>query len=205
MFAHPFCSLLVSLIEPRDERLVFLDPVEMRRESEIGDARAARELFPCREIARIERADTRFLREQDRIGGLPKLHGVGAIREPNAVLWVELATRDIARAEAFYGAVLGWRAEPFPAGPGQYRVLSVPGQQDGFGGLLEMDEQWEGVPSHWSIYLQVADVDATLDKAVALGGSVCVPAFDVPGVGRIARIDDPAGAGCYLMTPSPPG
>ena len=136
----------------------------------------------------------------------PRAHsGVGVIREPNSVLWVELATRDIARAAAFYGAVLGWHAAPFDAGPTQYRVLSAPGSDIGFGGLLEMNEQWAGIPSHWSIYLHVVDVDAILAKTAALGGSVCVPAFDVPGVGRIARIDDPTGAGCYVMTPSPQG
>ncbi|QDA57635.1 VOC family protein [Thermomonas aquatica] len=136
----------------------------------------------------------------------PRAHpGVGVIREPNSVLWVELATRDIARAEAFYRAVLGWQATPLDAGPTQYRVLSCGGCETGFGGMLEMNQQWQGIPSHWSIYLHVADVDATLAQAVALGGKVCVPAFDVPGVGRIARIDDPGGAGCYVMTPSPRG
>ena len=136
----------------------------------------------------------------------PRAHpGVGAIREPNSVLWVELATRDIPRAETFYRSVLGWRATPFDAGPIQYRVLSVPGDESGFGGMLQMDEQWAGIPSHWSIYLHVTDVDAALERAQALGGTLAVPAFDVPSVGRIARIDDPSGAGFYLMTPSPQG
>jgi predicted enzyme related to lactoylglutathione lyase len=136
----------------------------------------------------------------------PRAHpGVGVIREPNSVLWVELATRDIARAEAFYGAALGWSASPFDAGPTQYRVLSVPGNESGFGGMLEMNEEWAGIPSHWAIYLHVTDVDATVARALALGGKTLVPAFDVPGVGRIARLDDPSGAGFYVMTPSPQG
>ena len=37
------------------------------------------------------------------------------------------------------------------------------------------------------------------------GGKVVVPAFDVPSVGRIARLEDPSGAGFYVMTPSPQG
>lgn len=136
----------------------------------------------------------------------PRQHpGVGALGEPNSVLWVELATRDIARAEAFHAAVLGWTATPFDAGPTEYRVLSVPGNESGFGGMLEMDEAWAGIPSHWSIYLHVTDVDASVERALALGGRIAVPAFDVPGVGRIARLDDPSAAGFYLMTPSPPG
>lgn len=136
----------------------------------------------------------------------PRAHtGVGVVREPNSVLWVELATRDIARAEAFHRAVFGWTTTPFAAGPTTYRVLATAGDDAGFGGMMEMDEQWEGIPSHWSIYLHVTDVDASLARALELGGSVRVPAFDVPGVGRIARLDDPSGAGFYVMTPSPPG
>ena len=129
--------------------------------------------------------------------------GVGVLREPNSVLWVELATRDIPRAESFYRDVLGWSTEGFPGMPTQYRVLSAAGCGSGFGGMIEMNEQWAGIPSSWSIYLHVLDVDATLEKALALGGKQVVPAFDAPGVGRIARIDDPSGAGFYVMTPKP--
>ncbi len=43
------------------------------------------------------------------------------------------------------------------------------------------------------------DVDACCARAGELGGTISVPAFDAPGVGRIARIDDPTGVGCYLI------
>lgn len=129
----------------------------------------------------------------------PRQHpGVGAIREPNAVCWVELATRDIARAEAFYAGLFGWTMKDHDAStPGVYRMFA---NDDGaLGGLLAMTPEWGDMPSHWSIYLQVEDVDAIVAKAVALGGKLCFPAFDAPGVGRIARIDDPAGAGFYVI------
>jgi predicted enzyme related to lactoylglutathione lyase len=133
----------------------------------------------------------------------PRAHaGAGVVREPNSVLWVELATRDLARAESFYRDILGWTSEAFPGMP-NYRVLSAGGCDAGFGGMMEMDEQWTGIPSHWSIYLHVVDVDATVVRATELGGKICVPAFDVTGVGRIARIEDPTGAGFYVMTPRP--
>jgi hypothetical protein len=74
------------------------------------------------------------------------------------------------------------------------------GNDDGMlGGLLRMTEAWGEMPSHWSIYIQVEDVDAIVDRAQALGGSLCFPAFDAPGVGRLARIDDPSGAGFYVI------
>lgn len=129
----------------------------------------------------------------------PRSHaGVAAIREPNAVCWAELATRDLARAEAFYSGLFGWTMQEHHASPpGSYRMF---GNADGLlGGLLRMTEEWGEMPSHWSIYLQVEDVDAIVARAQALGGKLCFPAFDAPGVGRIARIDDPSGAGFYVI------
>lgn len=127
--------------------------------------------------------------------------GVAAIRENNAINWVELATRDIDKAEAFYRSLFGWETEDFPAGPTRYLLY---GSRDAkWGGLLQMTPEWGDMPSHWSIYVQVEDVDATIARATAAGGSVCVPPFDIPKVGRIARIDDPSGAGFYLIAPNP--
>lgn len=125
--------------------------------------------------------------------------GVCAIREPRAIGWVELASRDIAAAEAFYTRVFGWHMEDHPAAPAPsaYRIFCAGGERQG--GLLQMTPDWDGIPPHWSIYLYVEDVDAMVHKAVALGGSVHVSAFDAPGVGRIARIADPTGAGAYLI------
>ncbi len=62
-----------------------------------------------------------------------------------------------------------------------------------------MTAEWGEMPSHWSIYVLVPDADACVARAVEYGGSVSVPAFDAPGVGRIARIDDPTGAGVYVI------
>ena len=129
----------------------------------------------------------------------PRQHaGVGAVRENSAVCWVELATRDLARAEAFYTGLFGWdMSEHHASPPGGYRIF---GNGDGMlGGLLRMTEEWGEMPSHWSIYIQVEDVDATVEKAQSLGGKLCFPAFDAPSVGRIARINDAAGAGFYVI------
>lgn len=45
----------------------------------------------------------------------------------------------------------------------------------------------------------VPDLDVALSATDAAGGAITVPAFDAPGVGRIARIADPTGAGLYLV------
>lgn len=125
-------------------------------------------------------------------------HGVGMIHELNSIGWVELATRNVARAEAFYRDVFGWSFADHPGGaPTVYRIFGVDGEDQG--GLLQMTPEWGEMPSHWAIYLRVKDVDVALAKGQTLGGSVAVPAFDAPGVGRIAMMSDPAGAHAYLI------
>jgi uncharacterized protein len=43
-------------------------------------------------------------------------------------------------------------------------------------------------------YFEVTDTDETVAKAQELGGSIRLPATDVPGVGRVAKLADPYGA-----------
>ena len=124
--------------------------------------------------------------------------GVGRIRQTNCITWVELATRDLSRAEAFYRELLGWQLTEHADSPAPYKIIN---SEDGrVGGVMQMTKEWGDMPSHWSLYLQVDDVDQTLQLAQQHGGETCVPGFDAPGVGRIARINDPAGAGFYLIS-----
>lgn len=120
--------------------------------------------------------------------------------EDHAIGWVELASRDAAAARSFYAGLLGWEYKnskvQLPGGV-QYAEYGVGGTR--YGGILPMTAEWGDMPSHWSLYVMVPDVDACVARTVELGGKVCVPAFDAPGVGRIARIDDPTGAGLYVI------
>jgi predicted enzyme related to lactoylglutathione lyase len=56
----------------------------------------------------------------------------------------------------------------------------------------------------WLGYVAVGDVDDAIARATAAGASVLMPAWDQPGVGRLAMIADPQGAPLYLMDPLPP-
>jgi predicted enzyme related to lactoylglutathione lyase len=50
-------------------------------------------------------------------------------------------------------------------------------------------------------YLAVDNVDQRVAKAVKAGARLIKPLFDVPGVGRIAILMEPGGAGIGWMTP----
>ncbi len=56
------------------------------------------------------------------------------------------------------------------------------------------EEQALGVPPSWLSYVAVSDVDATVARALELGGALVVSSFDVVEAGRLAVIADPAGA-----------
>lgn len=123
---------------------------------------------------------------------------------PGSFMWWELATRDLDKAKDFYTKVIGWNWEEMDMGPaGTYNLMKVNGES--VGGMMGMDSpDWGELPSHWSYYIHVADVDKSTEQAKELGGTVNHGPTDIPGVGRFSAIADPAGTHFYLMTPAQP-
>ena len=116
--------------------------------------------------------------------------------------WNELVTRDVEKAKKFYGSTIGWTFDGMPMPDGTYWVAKMGDQP--VGGLFPIaGPQWDGVPEHWMSYLAVDDVGARVKKAQAAGAKLMRPAFDIPGVGRIAILTEPGGAGVGWITPVP--
>jgi predicted enzyme related to lactoylglutathione lyase len=115
--------------------------------------------------------------------------------------WNELVTRDVEKAKKFYSATIGWTFDGMPMPDGTYWVAKMGDKP--VGGLFPVaGPQWDGVPEHWMSYLAVDDVDARVKKAIAAGAKLMRPTFDVPGVGRIAILTEPGGAGVGWITPA---
>lgn len=122
-------------------------------------------------------------------------------------IWYELMTPDPDAVAPFYAAVVGWTvaaASPQQPGGMDYRMI---GRADGksAGGVLRLnaDMLQHGARPMWLAYLSTADVDARIAAIVDDGGTVQMPATDIPHVGRIAMVTDPQGVPFYLMTPMP--
>jgi uncharacterized protein len=117
--------------------------------------------------------------------------------------WNELMTRDVEGAKKFYADTLGWSydAMPMPGGGGTYWLAMTGGEP--VGGILDISgPEFGQVPESWMSYIAVDDVDARVAKAVKAGAKLMKPMFDVPGVGRIAILMQPDGAGVGWMTPA---
>ena len=112
--------------------------------------------------------------------------------------WNELMTHDVEKAKKFYADTLGWSYEGMPMPEGTYWVASAGGEP--VGGIV--DAGGDGSPVGRIGYIAVDDVDARAKKAVAAGGKILQPAFDIPGVGRIVILAEPGGAAIGWMTPS---
>jgi uncharacterized protein len=116
--------------------------------------------------------------------------------------WNELMTRDVEQAKKFYAATLGWSFSSMPMpGGGTYWLAEADGTP--VAGLFEISApESKGAPESWMAYIAVDDVDARVKKATKAGARVMKEAFDVPGVGRIAMLLEPGGAGIGWMTPA---
>jgi predicted enzyme related to lactoylglutathione lyase len=123
------------------------------------------------------------------------------MRNPHGTpIWYELLTTDPDASKAFYDDVIGWTVGPALDGDMDYRMIDT-GREDFVGGVMRLtpDMVEDGAKPTWLFYVGVDDVDATVAKITAAGGSTHLPAFDMPGVGRMAMVADPQGNAFYVM------
>jgi hypothetical protein len=118
---------------------------------------------------------------------------------PSPFVWYELMTTDAPAARAFYTAVVGWKAADAGMPGMDYTLLSV--AETSIAGLMPLpaDALAAGGRPGWVGYIASADVDAQAASIARLGGSICHPATDIPGVGRFAAMTDPQGAAFCLF------
>jgi predicted enzyme related to lactoylglutathione lyase len=106
------------------------------------------------------------------------------------VVHLELHTRSLPRACAFYTTVCGWRPEQIDSAAGSYLALELGGELGG--GVVEC-----ATPRPvWLPYVEVDEIEDATDKARGLGASVLLepregPAgwrsvVGAPAVGEIA-------------------
>jgi hypothetical protein len=111
-------------------------------------------------------------------------------RYPNGTFcWIDLGTRDVAGAKAFYRALFGWDTEDVPAAGDTYTLCRLRGRD--VAGIHHHSEQ-EGTA--WGSTIAVDDVDGATAGAREFGATVLTEPADLPGVARMAQIADPGGA-----------
>jgi predicted enzyme related to lactoylglutathione lyase len=133
----------------------------------------------------------------------PKAHvGVRVLREPGALCWSELTTRDPTKAEQFYTSLFGWQVKhSAPGSPMEYTEFSV-GDQPSVGMMGMPEGMAPHVPSYWMPYFQTGDLDASTDRARSLGATVMVGPQAIPDGARFVIVQDPQGAMFAMFQPA---
>ncbi len=98
------------------------------------------------------------------------------------VVHIDITGPDEPAQHRFYADLFGWTVEP--RGPGY--ALFRTGEDGPHGSLIEAES------GAVTIGIAVADLDASVAQAVALGGSVAMPPTDNGWVVK-AQVSDPAG------------
>lgn len=126
---------------------------------------------------------------------------------PGTFCWVELGTTDPKGAREFYTDLIGWSPKEvdIPEGMGSYTLLQLEGKDIAGMYTLTEEQTRQGVPPHWLSYVSVKSADETSSRVPGLGGTVLVEPFDVPDVGRMAILQDPAGGAFALFQPGAHG
>ena len=112
--------------------------------------------------------------------------------------WADVMTSDIAATRAFYGALLGWESDEPNEEFGGYVNFTKDGSR--IAGAMT-NQSGGAVPDVWSIYVAVADADATVEAAKQAGASVMVEPLAVGTLGSMAVVTDPTGAVIGMWQP----
>lgn len=102
----------------------------------------------------------------------------------------EVWAHDHKKLGEFYRQVFDWKLDF--NNPMDYGLVDTGGQGGINGGIMKPKPG--PIPaSHLTFYVHVEDLQASLDKAVDLGGEVVVSPTPVPNVGKMALFKDPEG------------
>ena len=120
---------------------------------------------------------------------------------PNPVVHFEILGKDHERLQEYYGKLFGWKiTNPSPDFP--YGLVSTEEQGSGIGGGVGAAA--DGGNAQVTIYVEVEDIQASLDRASELGGEAVVPVTTIPGMVIFAQFKDPEGNVVGLVSSETP-
>ncbi len=115
--------------------------------------------------------------------------------------WVELHSKDTDADVRWMTETFGVTTETMPMPQGPYYIFNTDDGPLG-GGMAAMNPE---APAFFLLWVEVSDVDGTVERIGQHGGQVFGPITEVEGVGRMAVGQDPTGGVFGVITPAPRG
>lgn len=103
---------------------------------------------------------------------------------PNPVVHFEVMGGQGKTLQVFYGDVFGWNINA----DNEWNYGLIRPEDAGIGGGIGPDQQ-----ARVTVYVEVDDPQAYLDKAEQLGGKTVMPVTEIPGAVTVAMFADPDG------------
>lgn len=107
---------------------------------------------------------------------------------------------DVAASLAFYTAALGWEFEPW--GPPDFHRTTLPN-----GVIVAIQQRRELMAGTRTVGAEVTvavdELGSCLERVRGAGGQILMPPTDIPGVGTVAFVADPAGNPLGLIERAP--
>lgn len=116
---------------------------------------------------------------------------------PGTFCWTDLGTPDPEGAIAFYSGLFGWESFLEPGPTGYMRMRTGGRDVCGIYGV----PRGPGVVPAWTSWVSVEDADASVARALELGGGLVRDTLDVGALGRSGAVTDPQGAVVGLWEP----
>jgi len=118
--------------------------------------------------------------------------------KPGHFSWHELMTTDIDGALRFYKGMFGWeKIEEVDMSPGErYLEYGLNGKM--YGGIYKRRPEHGDMPTSWTFYVNVPDIDASVKAVKRGGGKVLMGPMEVPGGDRVVMCTDSQGASFAL-------
>ncbi len=114
---------------------------------------------------------------------------------PNRIVHFEIHVEDMDRATRFYGNVFGWEFEKWPGEVPYTLIKTGPDSEPGINGAFTTRR---GIINGDSVIayvctIDVSNIDETLAKVSAEGGTEALPKMAVTGIGWLAYSKDTEG------------
>ena len=119
-----------------------------------------------------------------------------------SVPWIDLTIPKADEIRKFYSSVVGWESSTLDMGGYNDFCMNLPADGKTVAGICHARGENADLPPQWLIYITVANVEKSVEQCVALGGKVLAGPRPMGGQGRVAVIQDPAGAVAALFEPA---
>jgi predicted enzyme related to lactoylglutathione lyase len=102
------------------------------------------------------------------------------------VSWFEIMGTNGTALQEFYADIFGWQLQ---RAPGEMNYAMLSGEDGGIGGGIGDAQQGNYV----TVYIEVEDPQAFLDRIEQKGGQTVVPVTEIPNMVTFAQFRDPEG------------